>query len=290
MTNLILNSPEYISKKSEILQKMGVDMSKFEVQSAIRSRIDYLKGFIKNTGLKGFVLGISGGVDSSTAGRLAQLACEELRSEGVSAQFIAMRLPAGIQRDEDDAQKALDFINPDIRLTVNIGEYSDELNKECVAAIVSTGKELTPSQIDFNKGNAKARIRMSSQYYVAGVYGMAVVSTDHNSENCTGFFTKFGDGAADLTVLDGLIKTQVRMVAKELGAPEKLWNKAPTADLEELNPGKLDDEGFGFPYADLDSFLMGKEISPEIEFKIVKQYIITQHKRDPIVSFSEFKS
>ena len=67
-------------------------MSKFDVKVAIRSRIDYLKGFIRSTGLKGFVLGISGGVDSTTAGRLAQLACEELRSEGVEAKFVAMRL------------------------------------------------------------------------------------------------------------------------------------------------------------------------------------------------------
>jgi NAD+ synthase len=285
MKENIYGSPEYIEKKEEILSLFGTDMTKFNAKTAIRNRIDYLKGFIRTNGLKGFVLGISGGVDSTTAGRLAQLACEELRSEGVDAKFVAMRLPAGVQFDEADAQEAIKFINSDVTLTVNIGETANILNQECLNAFNQVGTNLSDKQADFHKGNAKARIRMSAQYYVAGAYSMAVISTDHFSEAATGFFTKFGDGAADLTVLDGLIKTQVRLVAKELGAPASLWAKAPTADLEELNPGKLDDVGFGFPYDALDDFLMGKKIDPVIEQKIVRQYVITQHKRDPIVSF-----
>lgn len=286
MKELVYGSPEYVSKKEEILKNFGSDMSKFDVKVAIRSRIDYLKGFIRSTGLKGFVLGISGGVDSTTAGRLAQLACEELRSEGVEAKFVAMRLPAGVQFDEADAQEAIKFINADVVLTVNIGEAANAMHMECLKALEGADKQLSASQADFHKGNGKARIRMSAQYYVAAAYGMAVISTDHNSEATAGFFTKFGDGAADLTVLDGLIKTQVRLVAKELGAPQVLFAKPPTADLEELAPGKLDDVNMGFPYDVLEEFLKGNEIDKEIEVKIVRQYMITQHKRDPIVSFS----
>ncbi len=285
MKTLEYGSPEYNAKKHEILLLLGTDMSKFDVKAAIRNRIDYLKNFLITTGLKGFVLGISGGVDSTATGKLAQLACMELREEGYEAKFIAMRLPAGIQFDEEDAQVALKFINPDIALTVNIGESANAITKENVLALQSIGRQLTPEQIDFHKGNAKARIRMTTQFFTASVYSAAVISTDHSSESCTGFFTKFGDGAADLMVLNGLIKTQVRLVAKELGAPEKLWNKPPTADLEELNPGKLDDVGFGFPYEALDKFLMREDISSEIEQKIIHQYVITQHKRDPIVAF-----
>lgn len=289
MKSLTYGSPEYNAIKAEIRRLFGTDMNSFDVKQAIRSRIDYLKKFLRDTDLKGFVLGISGGVDSTTAGRLCQLAVEELRAEGYDAKFVAMRLPAGVQLDEEDAQAALKFINPDVTLTVNIGEAANALSAQCVSALESVGTSLTPSQIDWHKGNGKARIRMSSQFFVAAFYGMGVVSTDHGSEAVTGFFTKFGDGAADLTVLDGLIKAQVRLVAKELGAPEKLWNKAPTADLEELNPGKLDDVGFGFPYESLDAFLMGEEIEQEIEEKIIRQYVITQHKRDPIVSFSGYE-
>lgn len=286
MKELIYGSPEYIALKEEYLRNFGTDMSKFNVKEAIRTRIDYLKNFLRSTGLKGYVLGISGGVDSTTAGRLAQLACEELRTEGFDAKFIGMRLPSGVQFDEADAQEAMNFINCDIPLTVNIGEAANAMYLECKQALESAGKELTPSQLDFHKGNGKARIRMSSQFFLAAAYGMAVISSDHLSECVTGFFTKFGDGAADLTVLDGLIKTQVRLVAKELGAPQFLYEKPPTADLEELAPGKLDDVNMGFPYESLEKFLMGEDIDKEIEFKIIRQYMITQHKRDPIVSFS----
>lgn len=285
MKNIEYGSQEYNAVKEEILRLFGTDMTKFDAKVAIRKRIDYLKDFLRKTGLKGFVLGISGGVDSTTAGRLAQLACNELRDEGSDANFIAMRLPAGIQFDEEDAQEALQFIQPDITLTVNIGESANILNNECLFAIQSEEVKLTPEQKDFHKGNIKARLRMAAQYHAAAVYNCAVLGTDHASEACTGFFSKFGDSAVDLIVLNKLIKTQVRLVAKELGAPEKLWSKPPTADLEELKPGKLDDVGFGFPYVELDNFLMCKEINKEIEQKIIRQYVITQHKRNPIVEF-----
>ena len=82
--------------------------------------------------------------------------------------------------------------------------------------------------------------------YVNMIYFLTTVMSgvDHNAEAVTGFFTMFGDGACDLTVLNGLNKRQIRLMAKAMGASETLWNKAPTADLEELNPGKLDDDGY----------------------------------------------
>ncbi len=287
MSKLVYASPEYTALKTEIFQVCGVvPTEKFDVKSAIRQRIDYLKNQLRTTELKGYVLGISGGVDSSTVGRLCQIACNELRAEAYNAQFIAMRLPAGVQRDEADAQEAIKFINADKTLTVNIGEAANNLSLQGVEQFKQLeGTNLTASQIDFNKGNIKARLRMTAQYQAAAMYNSLVIGTDHESEKCTGFFTKFADGACDLVVLNGVNKTQVRLMAKELGAPEVLWNKAPTADLEELKPGKLDDEGFGFPYWKLDLFLEGKEIDAETEYKIVNQYKITQHKRKPIVSF-----
>lgn len=99
---------------------------------------------------------------------------------GENYQFIAIRLPYGIQADEEDAQKALDFIKPDIALTINIKEAVDGQ----VRALNAAGVEIT----DFNKGNIKARQRMISQYAVAGQYAGAVIGTDHAAENITGFF------------------------------------------------------------------------------------------------------
>ena len=272
--------------KREILDLYGVIPSeRFDAVSACRKRIDYLKDFLRSTGLKGFVLGISGGVDSSTAGRLAQLACEELRAEGREAKFYAVRLPAGVQRDEADAQDALRFIGADEMLTINIGAAANALNEACLAAAVSIGTQVSPSVGDYHKGNIKARERMAAQYYIAAMFRSAVIGTDHNCENVAGFYTKFGDGACDLIVLNGMSKNQVRLCAKYLGAPERVYAKLPTADLEELNPGKLDDEGFGFPYEALNDFIEGKEIDEGIEAKIIALYNKTRHKRAPVVEF-----
>lgn len=272
--------------KKEILARLGVvPTEQFDAKTACEKRIQYLKDFLRDRGLRGLVLGISGGVDSSTAGRLAQLACQQLREEGYEAYFYAVRLPAGIQLDESDAQAALSFINPDRTMTINVGAAADALNEQCLAAVASNGSTYTPEQGDYHKGNIKARMRMAAQYHLAAFYGAAVLGTDHAAECATGFFSKFGDGACDLIVLNGLNKNQVRMCAKFLGAPERLYAKPPTADLEELNPGKLDDEGFGFPYADLDAFLEGKEIDPKVEDLIIATYEKTRHKRDPIVEF-----
>lgn len=285
MTYLKPESPEYKSVKNEILSILGVQkMETFNPEKEIRNRINYLKENLIKTGMKGYVLGISGGVDSTTVGRLCQLAVEELRSEGYQAKFIAVRLPAGIQKDEADAQEAIKFINPDELKTINVGEAATNLSNQGVSQIKD--RELSEFEIDFAKGNIKARLRMVAQYQLAGLNHCLVVGTDHNSEACMGFYTKFGDGACDLIVLNGLNKRQVRLLSKTLGSPQFLYEKAPTADLEELNEGKLDDEGFGFPYYKLDDFLEGLHVDEETEGKIINQYYKTQHKRDLPVSFS----
>lgn len=277
---------DYNAVKKEIRELYTtVHSSVFDVEQATRARIDYLKDYLRKTKLKGYVLGISGGVDSYSAGALAQHACAELRSEGYEAYFYAVRLPAGVQRDESDAQDALSAMKPDKILTINVGDASDALNEQCLAAIESVGTTLTPEQADFHKGNIKARIRMAAQYHLAATYGALVMSSDHNAEKIVSFFTKHGDGASDIVVLDGLSKNQVRLVAAHLGAPPHISGKLPTADLEELNPGKLDDDGFGFPYADLNAFVEGEEIDPAVEKLIIEKYVAGAHKRDPIPEF-----
>lgn len=274
--------------KSEILATYGVvPTSEFDPNLAIRRRVEYLKSFLTATRRKAFVLGISGGVDSTVTGVLCQLACSELRAEGYAARFVAVRLPAGVQRDEADAQAALAVIRPDVVLTVNVGPASNAIHTEGLNAFITAegGSAVTPEQADFHKGNVKARMRMLAQYEQAALFEGLVVGTDHNAEAVTGFFTLFGDGACDLTVLNGLNKRQIRLMAKAMGASETLWNKAPTADLEELNPGKLDDDGFGFPYDLLDDFLEGIAIPKEVEAKILARFEATRFKRRSIPGF-----
>jgi len=274
-----------------IIDEMKV-LPEIDIQFEIRRRIDFIKHTLKSSGLKTLVLGISGGVDSSTCGRLAQLAVIELNNEFNSVlndntanpfQFIAVRLPYNIQADEDDAQQALDFIQPTHCVTTNVFDGVNGIHQEVISALTNA-ELLTASshQIDFSKGNVKARARMMSQYHIAGILGALVLGTDHSAENITGFFTKWGDGACDLAPLFGLSKRQVRMLAKHLGAPAILVDKAPTADLEDLEPGKTDEDALGISYDQLDDFLEGKPVSSQVSAHIIGIYLKTQHKRQPI--------
>jgi len=269
-----------------IIDEMKV-IPKIDIQFEIRRRINFIKKTLTDSGLTNLVLGISGGVDSSTCGRLAQLAINELNetidSNTVTYQFIAVRLPFGVQADEADAQQALDFIQPSHCLTTNVLEGVNGIHQEVVNALTDTNLlSASAAHIDFSKGNVKARARMMSQYHIAGILGGLVIGTDHSAENITGFFTKWGDGACDLAPLFGLSKRQVRMLAGELGAPSVLVEKAPTADLEDLDPGKTDEDALGISYEQLDDFLEGKQVSDEVSTHIIAIYLKTQHKRQPI--------
>lgn len=250
----------------------------------IQRRIDFIKRTLQVAHSEYLVLGISGGVDSSLCGRLAQLACEQLRSEtGKNYQFAAVRLPYGSQRDEADAQRALAFIQPDLQFTVNIQAASDAMHTQVTAALATQLLIPTDSKkIDFVKGNVKARQRMIAQYELAGMLGGLVLGTDHSAENITGFYTKWGDGACDLAPLFGLNKRQVRLLAKTLGAEDAVVYKTPTADLECNTPLLADEDALGLSYDDIDDFLEGKTVAPHVSERLISIYQRSQHKRQPI--------
>jgi len=272
------------NRQAEIAAALDV-VPPFADDAALSAEIERRKAFIKNTlkqsGLKVLVLGISGGVDSTTAGRLAQLSVEELRAETGDAdyRFIAVRLPHNTQHDEHDAQDSLQFIRADENTTVNIADSVNGL-----ALQVSHLEQLSHARRDFVLGNVKARIRMVAQFAIANANNGLVIGTDHAAEAVMGFFTKFGDGACDLAPLSGLVKKQVRAIAAHLGAPQHLVMKTPTADLEELRPGKPDEEAHGVTYAEIDAFLHGETVSDEAYATIVRTYDATRHKRElPLV-------
>ncbi|MEZ9901079.1 ammonia-dependent NAD(+) synthetase [Vibrio breoganii] len=269
--------------EQEIRQEMRV-LPSIDVDFEIERRVDFIKRKLLESGCKSVVLGISGGVDSTTCGRLAQLAVDQLNQEtDDNYQFIAVRLPYGTQRDEDEAQLALSFIKPTHSISVNIADGVDGLHAATGVALQGTG--LMPEsaeKIDFVKGNVKARARMIAQYQIAGYVGGLVLGTDHSAENITGFYTKFGDGACDLAPLFGLSKRQVRQLANTLGAPELLVAKTPTADLEELDPQKADEDALSVSYDDIDNFLEGKPLAEDAKQTLIDIYKRTQHKREPI--------
>ncbi|VGV86707.1 NAD synthetase [Streptococcus pyogenes] len=269
--------------QEEIIRQLGVKAS-IDPQEEIRKAVDFLKAYLrKHSFLKTYVLGISGGQDSTLAGKLAQMAIAELREEASDQayQFIAVRLPYGVQADEADAQKALAFIAADQTLTINIKAAVDGQ----VEALQAAGVEIS----DFNKGNIKARQRMISQYAIAGQMAGAVIGTDHAAENITGFFTKFGDGGADILPLFRLNKRQGKALLKVLGADAALYEKVPTADLEDQKPGLADEVALGVTYQDIDDYLEGKLISKAAQATIEKWWHKGQHKRHlPITIFDDF--
>jgi len=273
-----MNTRECIVKEMQVLASISAD---FE----IKRRTDFIKKCLLDSSLTTLVLGISGGIDSCTCGKLAQRAIDELNQENHNKifQFVAVRLPYGEQADERDAQASIDFIAPSLSVNVNIKTAADALHAEVTQALNNT-KTLNASakQLDFAKGNVKARARMVAQYDLAGILGGLVLGTDHSAENITGFYTKYGDGAVDLAPLFGLNKRQVRLLAKTMDCPQHLIEKAPTADLECNEPGKKDEDALGVTYDQIDDFLEGKEIEQWAADKLIGIYQATQHKRQPI--------
>lgn len=270
------------SQQTQIIRELGV-RPEIDPSAEIHARVQFLKDYLRSTPATGFVLGISGGQDSTLAGRLCQLAVQQLRAEGMdAAQFVAVRLPHSRQADEDDAQLALGFICADEVTVLDIEPTTSAAASDTAAAIAHLvqGPGEGKAQLrDFVRGNIKARARMVVQYAIAGQLGLLVVGTDHAAEAVTGFYTKFGDGAADLTPLAGLTKRQGAAMLRELGAPERTWLKVPTADLEDDRPALPDEVALGVGYTDIDDYLEGKTVPDAAAKRIEHLHWISRHKR-----------
>ena len=268
--------------QQKIIREMGV-IPKIDAQAEIRRSVDFLKDYLlAHPFLKGYVLGISGGQDSTLVGKLAQIAVDELTAEGEGYEFVAVRLPYGVQIDEDDCQDALEFIQPSDIVKVDIKPSVD-------ASVAAVQSALGKPASDFNKGNVKARHRMEVQYHIGAARGLAVLGTDHSAESVTGFYTKFGDGGADLCPIFRLNKRQGKMLLMALGCPEHLYLKMPTADLEDDKPGLGDEVALGVTYEAIDDYLEGKSVSEADAEQIESWYVRSRHKRKmPITVFDEW--
>lgn len=270
------------SLQKQIVAEMKV-LSVIDAQNEIRRSVDFMKAYLQaHPFFKGYVLGISGGQDSTLLGKLAQIAVDELNSEGGNYEFVAMRLPYGTQFDEDDCQDALDFINPSLVITVDI--------KNAVDTSVSAAETaLDETMTDFDKGNVKARQRMIAQYQIGAMKGLAVLGTDHSAEAVTGFYTKFGDGGADLCPLFRLSKRQGRQLLQTLHCPPHLYQKIPTADLEDDKPGVADEIALGITYDEIDDYLEGRIINEDAVKRIETLYSRSRHKRFlPVTVFDDW--
>ncbi|EEI25696.1 ammonia-dependent NAD(+) synthetase [Lentilactobacillus hilgardii] len=270
-------------KQQEIIDALRVQPT-IDPKVEIRRSVDFLKSYLKKYDFfKSLVLGISGGQDSTLAGKLSQMAVSELRDETGDNryQFIAVRLPYGVQADESDALAAIKYIQADQTFRVDI--------QSAVDAAVESVEANDVNVSDFNKGNIKARQRMIAQYAIAGSTNGVVVGTDHAAEAVTGFYTKFGDGAADITPLWRLDKRQEKQLLEVLDAPKHLYQKTPTADLEDNRPALPDEVALGVTYQDIDDYLEGREVSQKSAETIESWYRKTEHKRHtPINVYDTF--
>lgn len=261
--------------QTEIIGALNVSVS-FDARRETVGRTRFLSDYLERSGLRAFILGISGGIDSLTAGLLAQSAVRTLRERGYDSAFVAVRLPYGTQADEADAQLALQAIKPDRTVTIDVKPATDNIWQEVLNAGLAPADS---SERDLVLGNIKARQRMVAQFALAGSLLGLVIGTDHAAEAVMGFFTKFGDGAADLLPLAGLNKRRVRAIASYLGAPAKLIGKVPTADLDDGAPLRPDEDVYGVTYDQIDDFLEGKAVNESVAGTIASAYRATAHKR-----------
>ncbi|WP_412521402.1 ammonia-dependent NAD(+) synthetase [Staphylococcus simulans] len=261
------------SELQDIVVKEMKVKTAIDSEQEVHDIVHFIKHYVQSHGfIQSLVLGISGGQDSTLAGRLCQIAVEQLREEGRNVRFIAVKLPYGVQKDADEVEEALKFIQPDETVTVNIKPAVDQ----SVQALKEAGFELT----DFQRGNEKARERMKVQFAIAANQSGIVIGTDHSAENITGFFTKYGDGAADIAPLFGLNKRQGRQLLAYLNAPKALYEKVPTADLEDDKPQLPDEDALGVTYEAIDDYLEGKPVSEHDQKVIEGHYLRNAHKRE----------
>ncbi|QYR22702.1 ammonia-dependent NAD(+) synthetase [Paenibacillus sp. sptzw28] len=266
-----------MSLQQEIIERLGVK-PEIDPNEEIRRRVDFLKEYVLKSGTTGLLIAISGGIDSAVATGLCKKATDELSAEtGKEYMTLGVFLPYGEQADIAHSYEVAEAFNLKHRMELDIKEAVDEIALEVEYGLKMIGMSRHISR--GSKGNVKARTRMVMQYALSFDLNLLVVGTDHASEAVTGFYTKWGDGAVDITPLTSLNKRQVRQLAAVLGVPQSVRDKAPTAGLWE---GQTDESELGITYDDNSAYLEGKTVSDEAREKLERQYLKTVHKREPI--------
>lgn len=266
-----------MSLQEEIVALLGVKPS-IDPEAEIAARVGFLKEYVKKAGAAGLLIAISGGVDSAVAAGLCKRATDELTAEtGKEYMTLGVFQPYGEQEDIAHSYAVAEAFDLKYKTETNIEEAVDEIALETEHAFKSLGMPRHLSR--GGKGNVKARTRMVVQYALAFDLNLLVVGTDHASEALTGFYTKWGDGAVDITPLSSLNKRQVRQLARALGVPAEVVDKAPTAGLW---AGQTDEAELGVSYDDNSDYLEGKQIPDAAREVLEKHYLRTQHKRQAI--------
>lgn len=228
-------------------------------------------------GARGFVVGLSGGIDSAVVIRLCQLASPE--------HVLGVIMPCHSDpQDESDARLVANHFGIPV-LRVDLEASYDRLVGTLRTAIAELPMGLTPpgdSSTDprarMPLANIKPRLRMTTLYFMANSLNYLVAGTGNRAELTIGYFTKYGDGGVDVLPIGELLKSEVRAMARELGVPESIIAKPPSAGLW---LGQTDEEEMGLTYAELERYLTGgpDAVAPALALRLERMIRASEHKR-----------
>lgn len=248
--------------------------------------VAWLRGQLKESGARGFVLGLSGGIDSAVVCGLCARAASPDR-------VLCAAMPSHSHPDDaasaDLVAKTFGVTLVTVDLTPVTDAFEAAMPADPLLARVTERGAIAPRARQLADGNVKPRMRMTTLYYLANLTNGMVVGTGNKSEASIGYFTKYGDGGVDLLPIVDLYKFEVREVARELGVPDSVIARAPTAGLW---PGQTDEGEIGLSYEQLDATLMAiaagdtSSTAPEVVERVKRLHAASEHKRRPIPSFS----
>jgi len=232
------------------------------METLVKKLCVWMEGKIIEAKAKGMVFGLSGGLDSAVVAALSIRIFPQ--------NTLAIIIPChSLQADINDA---LDFIDK-----FNIPYKIIDVSKVYDSFIDLLNDKEKERSFKLAEANIKPRLRMTTLYYFANKLNYLVVGTGNKSELMIGYFTKYGDGGADILPLGNLLKSQVRELAEYLGIPKKIINKPPSAGLWE---GQTDEKEIGISYEQLDKYLKTEKLNNKIiEKKIQDKIIKSAHKR-----------